>query len=373
MTIGAGQIVAANGYDLSGDVTQFDSEFSKAIVDRTAILDRWRRRTSQGLKDRSWSMRAFWDPTKAERVFREDATAVMARVYGLEAGAYAHSFEGAISPKTTRETPVGELIMWSSEGFVNDQGADLSRLLYYGDDALVSGNNNFYTTHHADIGASSVDRTVKLVAHVHSDRDVQLSFRLYHATSASGPFTEVDSSLRADSSYQRYPRAIVGTEFTGAINQFIGVRVVATAYTLLEMDVANLGTGRVGAMTVARSGASVGGSFSPDFPGNGVLFQQNQVDTWIDSGHAIVTPTDDIRLFWRERGTATFNDALLTHQSSLIGSGEEHYRSTTSTTALHPSAGDEVEIKFQRDGVATDVPFYPAAGAFGATVLSAVE
>ena len=78
-------------------------------------------------------MRAFWDPTKAERVFREDATAVMARVYGLEAGAYAHSFEGAISPKTTRETPVGELIMWSSEGFVNDQGADLSRLLYYGE------------------------------------------------------------------------------------------------------------------------------------------------------------------------------------------------------------------------------------------------
>ena len=103
---------------------------------------------------------------------------------------------------------------------------------------------------------------------------MQLSFRLYHATSASGPFTEVDSSLRADSSHQRYPRAIVGAEFTGAINQFIGVRVVATAYTLLEMDVANLGTGRVGAMTVARSGASVGGSFNPDFPGNGVLFQQ---------------------------------------------------------------------------------------------------
>ena len=99
----------------------------------------------------------------------------------------------------------------------------------------------------------------------------------------------------------------------------------------------------------------------------------NQVDTWIDSGHAIVTPTNDIRLFWRERGTVTFNDALLTHQSSLIGSGEEHYRSTTSTTALHPSAGDEMEIKFQRDGVATDVPFYPAAGRFGATVLSAVE
>ena len=120
---GAGQLVLVDGHDLSEDVTSFDHDFSKTLKARTAIGHEWRRRVSQGLKDRSWSMSAFWEAGRAALVFREDGLQqLMSRAYGLAPGAYTHSFRGAISPKSATETPVEDLVMWSSEGNVNAAG-----------------------------------------------------------------------------------------------------------------------------------------------------------------------------------------------------------------------------------------------------------
>ena len=230
MGIGAGQLILVDGRDLSEDVTSFDHEFSKAIVPRTALGHEWRRRVAQGLKDRSWSMSAFWETDRAALVFREDGVQqLMSRVYGHAPGAYAHSFRGAISPKSATQTEVEDLVMWSSEGFVNAEGVQEGRLLHAASGALVNGNNNFYNTNPVDIGANTSPRTVRLTCHLRADAP-NSDIDLYDAASPSGAWSLVNSSLQlANLQNRNAPEGIVGVTYTGVISRYIGIRVTSNA------------------------------------------------------------------------------------------------------------------------------------------------
>ena len=121
-------------------------------------------------------------------------------------------------------------------------------------------------------------------------------------------------------------------------------------------------------MTRARAGASVGGAFNPaSFPGDGILAQSGQVDVWIDSTHAIVTPANQIHLRYRETGSPTWQDVPLTWQS-MLSSGEQHYQSSTVTGTIF-TAGTEYDIAFRRVLSATDVPFTDGTARLDATAL----
>ena len=233
MGIGAGQLVLVDGHDLSEDVTSFDHEFSKVLKPRTAIGHEWRRRVSQGLKDRSWSMSAFWEAGRAALVFREDGVQqLMSRVYGNAPGAYTHSFRGAISPKSATETPVEDLVMWSSEGNVNEAGVQEGRDLYSAADALADGENDFFDTQQVDIGVGADPRTVRLTCHLRADVVPDASLDLFHTASLAGTpvWTRVDASLQlADLQNSPAPAGIAGTAFTGVLQRYIGIRVTAAA------------------------------------------------------------------------------------------------------------------------------------------------
>ena len=230
MGIGAGQLVLVDGHDLSEDVTSFDHDFSKTLKARTAIGHEWRRRVSQGLKDRSWSMSAFWEAGRAALVFREDGLQqLMSRAYGLAPGAYTHSFRGAISPKSATETPVEDLVMWSSEGNVNAAGVQEGRLLHAASGALIIGNNNYYTTNPVDIGADANPRTVRLTCHLRADAP-NSDIDLFDASSLSGAWSLVSSTLRlANLQNRSAPEGIIGATFTGVLSRYIGIRVDANA------------------------------------------------------------------------------------------------------------------------------------------------
>ena len=230
MGIGAGQLVLVDGHDLSEDVTSFDHEFSKTLKPRTAIGHEWRRRVSQGLKDRSWSMSAFWEADRAALVFREDGVQqLMVRVYGNAPGAYAHGFRGAISPKSATETPVEDLVMWSSEGNVNAAGVQEGRCLYAAADALANGDNDFYDTDPVDIGVDADPRTVRLTCSLRADAP-ESDVDLFHAAAVAGPWTLVDASLQlADLQNSSAPVGIVGVAYTGVLRRHLGIRVTAAA------------------------------------------------------------------------------------------------------------------------------------------------
>ena len=231
MGIGAGQLVLVDGHDLSEDVTSFDHDFSKTLKPRTALGHKWRRRVAQGLKDRSWTMKAFWEPGRAALVFREDGVQqLMSRAYGLAPGAYTHSFRVAISPKSATETPVEDLVMWSSEGNVNEAGAQEGRLLYAAADALVNGDNDFYDSYPVDIGVDADPRTVRLTGHLRADVVPDADLDLFHAAAAAGPWTLVAASLQlADLQNSPAPAGLIGAAYTGVLQRYIGIRVTANA------------------------------------------------------------------------------------------------------------------------------------------------
>ena len=158
MGIGAGQLVLVNGHDLSEDVTSFDHDFSKTLKARTAIgaqVAPARLAGAEGpVVDHEGVLGGRTGPPwcSARTVVQQ----LMSRAYGLAPGAYTHSFRGAISPKSATETPVEDLVMWSSEGNVNAAGVQEGRLLYAGAaDALANGDNDFFDTYPVDIGVDA--------------------------------------------------------------------------------------------------------------------------------------------------------------------------------------------------------------------------
>ena len=231
MGIGAGQLVLVDGHDLSEDVTSFDHDFSKVLKPRTAIGHEWRRRVSQGLKDRSWSMSAFWEAGRAALVFREDGVQqLMSRVYGNAPGAYTHS---SAAPSARSRPPRPRSRTWSCgrrRATSTPPACRRGRDLYAAADALANGDNDFFDTYPVDIGVDADPRTVRLTSHLRADVVPDADLDLFHAAAAGGPWTLVDASLQlANLQNSPAPAGIVGAAFTGVLQRYIGIRVTANA------------------------------------------------------------------------------------------------------------------------------------------------
>ena len=232
MAIGAGQLVLVDGVDLSPDVTQFGAEFSRVIVDRSALAHRYRRRKVQGQRDRQWSLSAFWERARGATVFRGDRAEydLMSRVLGDAVGAEALNFRDVVSPKAPTETPLGDLIKLSTEGNVNAPGDGLGYLLYRGTVALTVGNNDIARGAAAlDIGALATDRTVRVLCHLHADAPSDTDLQLWHSTTRGGTYALVNAGASIDDlQAATAPAALVGAQWTGVLRRYLGLRVTAT-------------------------------------------------------------------------------------------------------------------------------------------------
>ena len=161
---------------------------------------------------------------------------------GDTVGSEAFNFRNPISPKTPTETPLGDLVKWSTEGNVNQPGDGLGYLIYRRPAALptlAAGNNDQFTgaaPQRVDIGASAVARSVRVSLHVHDAIPrAQVSARLMGATTPGGSYAEVDSSLRLNTAYGVFPRAYESADYNGVIRQHLGLRLVLSGYTVLRM------------------------------------------------------------------------------------------------------------------------------------------
>ena len=130
MSVGAGTRLLVGGYDLSKDATAFEAGLMKAIGETTGLVHKKRQREHLSLADDSFSMSAFWEPGTAAKVFPDGEEPWITHAYGLMPGAYALSFEGALSPSKTVSTPVGDFIQFSTEG--NSNGPKrLTRMAFF--------------------------------------------------------------------------------------------------------------------------------------------------------------------------------------------------------------------------------------------------
>ena len=246
--------------------------------------------------------------------------------------------------------------------------------MYHGDGALTVGHNNLHTANNADIGASTDDRTVRVVVHLrepvpHGHVD------LLHATSLAGTWSIVDSSLQVSNLQNNVtPDAIVGVSFTGAINRYIGVRFTSSASTNSFFQPAELASGTVGALHSADGTIPAGGRFGTPFPGLGVYATASQVTAIIDESHGLVTPTNNpnqIILRYRQHSTSGGSFTSLTLPFDSNAGGFDRFAATVTSGIF--TAGVSYDVRFRRAGAGSDHELNDGSGMLDATILATVE
>ena len=375
MAIGAGQLVLVDGHDLSGDVTQFDAEFSRVIVERSALAHHYRRRKVQGQRDRAWSMSAFWERDRAAKVFRggNASAPLLSRVMGDEVGAEAFNFRDVLSPKAPTETPLGDLIRWSTEGFVNEVGdGGTGYLLNRGAPfALTSvGNNDLWGSRNLDIGASNLNRTLRVYVHLHSPVPYS-TLQVHSASTLGGTRSHIPNLNVANLENRISPSSFTSSTHTGLSGRYLGLRIVTAAATRLHMRAAALDVTHTGVLQEEQGTIPVGGVIQPAFPGPGIVATASHVDIYVTGTHALVTPTNSpnqLILRWRERGTSSFNTDTCPFQSA--SGGVDRFRGSVTQAFEH---GKDYDIEIRRAGASNSHSLNDGTGEFDATVLVEVS
>ena len=280
------------------------------------------------------------------------------------------------------ETPVGQRVMWKGTGEVDGEGVAHAFLLYRHPESLstlAAGNHTFYSgsgAQRADIGASSTNRTIQLIAHITEDMAAAGSrLEIFHSATAAGTYADIGSGPDITTGYNQRG-GFVGATFTGVVRRYVGVRLNLASSAVLRMVTGNVrrtGADARGYWLGSQTGnLQHGGTTFPVWPGAGIVATDAQLDIYVASTHSLVTPLpspDQILIRYRELGTIPWSTTTCAFVA--VASGQRHYRSTT-VTGIVFDEGTTYEIAARRAGEAANHTLQDGSSQFPGTALLTV-